>query len=94
MFKFRMGDLFDADDPLAIWLCALSMAFNDAIHATTKYLEAVEAEKPKPWQLLYEWRVQISHFNEACLHLKRSRRVNEVEEFLEAEGSWRSSRMC
>jgi hypothetical protein len=81
MFKFRMGDLLDADDPLAIWVCTLSMAFNGAIHATTKYVEA-----EKPWQLLYEWRVQISHFNEACLDLKRSRRVNEVEAFLEAEG--------
>jgi hypothetical protein len=84
MFKFRMGDLFDADDPLAIWLCTLSIAFNDAIHATTKYLEAVKAERS--WEVLYEWRVQISHFNEACLHLQRGRDVDEVIHFLQAEG--------
>jgi hypothetical protein len=80
MFKFRMGDLFDADDPLAVWLCILSIAFNDAVHATVKFTES-----ERPWEVLYEWRVMASHFNEACLHLERGRHVPEVVAFLEAE---------
>jgi hypothetical protein len=81
MFKFRMGDIFDADDPLAVWLCILAIGFNDAIHATIKFTEA-----ERSWAVLYEWRVMVSHFNEACLHLERGRGVTEVEAFLEAEG--------
>jgi len=26
LFKFRIGDVFDTDDPLAVWLRTLSMA--------------------------------------------------------------------
>jgi hypothetical protein len=80
-FRFRIGDLFDADDQLAIWLCTLSIAFNDGMHTTRKFLAA-----ERHWENLYEWRVRVSHLNEACLHLERGRAIVEVMQFIEAEG--------
>jgi hypothetical protein len=82
MFKFRMGDVFDADDPLSIWIATLSVAFNDAVHSSNK----VQAADEDLWKHFYEWRVAISHFNEACRHLERGQDIVEVVRFLEAEG--------
>jgi hypothetical protein len=80
-FKFRMGDLFDADDPLAVWVCTLSVAFNDAIHAAVKFSAA-----DRSWESMYEWRVGVSHLSEACLHLERGREIDQVTQFIRKEG--------
>jgi hypothetical protein len=85
-WTFRIGDVFDAEDPLSVWICTLAIAFNDAIHANLK-VEAAET----PWERSYEWRVAISHFNEACLHLERGREDAEVAAFLESEEGLRTS---
>ncbi len=79
-WTFRIGDVFDAEDSLSVWICTLAIAFNDAIHANLK-VEAAET----PWERGYEWRVAISHFNEACLHLERGREDDHVVAFLESE---------
>jgi hypothetical protein len=80
IWKFRLGDVFNADDPLSVWICVLAVAFNDAVHANVKTDKA-----PLAWARIYEWRVAISHFSEACLHLERGREVDEVIEFLASE---------
>jgi hypothetical protein len=80
VWTFRIGDVFDPDDALSVWVCTLSLAFNDAIHANLK-VEAAE----HPWERLYEWRVAIGHFNEACLHLERGKEIGPVEDFIASE---------
>jgi len=85
-WTFRIGDVFDAEDTLSVWICTLAVAFNDAIHANLK-VEAAET----PWERSYEWRVAISHFNEACLHLERGRDEEEVVAFLESDEDLRTS---
>jgi hypothetical protein len=79
MFRFRMGDVFGVDD-LSVWICTLSVAFNDAVHANVKADEA-----QREWESVYEWRVAMSHFTEACLHLERGRGMESVMQFLESE---------
>jgi hypothetical protein len=80
IWTFRIGDAFDADDPLSVWMCTLALAFNDAVHTNLK-AGGAEIE----WEFVYEWRIAISHFTEACLHLERGREVEQVTAFLASE---------
>ena len=32
-WRFRIGDVFEASDPLAVWMATLSAAINDAVHS-------------------------------------------------------------
>lgn len=49
----------------------------------TKYERA--ATGGQAWEEFYEWRIAVSHFTEACLHLKQGRAVPEVVAFLARE---------
>jgi hypothetical protein len=80
LWSFTIGDVFDADDPLAVWAATLGLAFNDLVHANTK-VEKARTE----WERFYEWRIATGHYNEACLHLIRSSAVPEVQRFLASE---------
>jgi hypothetical protein len=80
LWAFRVGDVFDPDDPLAVWMCTLAVALNDAVHANIKTDEAT-----REWERLYEWRVAIAHYNEACLHLERGAEFQEVKDFVASE---------
>lgn len=80
VWVFRFGDVFDPDDPLAVWICTLGIAYNDVIYSN------VQAEAAtKMWQRVYGWRVAMGHFNEAALHLERGREIDDVVRFLESE---------
>jgi hypothetical protein len=80
-----MGEVFDGDDSLSVWICILAVAFNDQIHANVKVDEA-----QSDWERAYEWRVAISHFNEACLHLDRGRTDDRLVAFLETDPQLRT----
>jgi hypothetical protein len=80
LWSFTIGDVFAADDPLAVWAATLGLAFNDLIHTNIK-VERARTE----WESLYEWRIATGHYNEACLHLIRNSSVAEVEQFLASE---------
>jgi hypothetical protein len=80
LWAFRIGDVFDPDDPLAVWACIVAIAFNDLVFANTK-VDTAEDE----WVRFYEWRIATGHFYEACMHLERSREVPEVQAFLRSE---------
>jgi hypothetical protein len=66
-------------------VCTLAVALNDAVHANLK----VEAAQT-PWERSYEWRVAISHFNEASLHLGRGLKDERVVEFIDSEPEMRA----
>jgi hypothetical protein len=65
MFWFKIGDVFDADDRLAVWMATLAVASNDLVHTNNKVNAATE-----PREFLYEPRVATGHYNEACLHME------------------------
>jgi hypothetical protein len=80
-WEFKFGDYFDAEDPVAVWACTLAIAINDVVYSNNKVIAAED----HPWRRFYEWRVAVSHFNEACLHLHRSLSVVEIAAFLDGE---------
>ncbi len=82
LWTFRIGDVFDSEDPLSVWVCTLAVALNDTVHANVKTDGATQE-----WERLYEWRVAIAHFNEACLHLERGAQIQEVRDFVASEQS-------
>jgi hypothetical protein len=82
-WRFRIGDVFEASDPLAVWMATLSAAINDAVHSNTEYELAATGDQA--WEEFYEWRIAVSHFTEACQHLERGRAVPEVVAFLALE---------
>jgi hypothetical protein len=80
LWSFVIGDVFKADDPLAVWVATLGIAFNDLIHANNKVNDA-----KTEWERLYEWRIATGHYNEMCLHLQRGSALPEVQRFLKSE---------
>jgi hypothetical protein len=75
-----LGDVFDPDDPLGVWICTLGIAFNDVIYSNVRVLDA-----ERVWERFYAWGVAISHFNEAALHLERGRGIDGVLEFIKSD---------
>lgn len=80
IWTFRIGDVFGPEDELAVWICTLAVAFNDAIHSNLVIMDA-----KKPWESFYAWRVAVSHFSEACLHLERGMEIDAVRKFIEED---------
>ena len=83
--RFTVGEVFPASDPLAVWICTLSIALNDLIHSHKK----VEGAQPG-WERMYEWRVAVSHYGEACLHLERGQQMPDVVAFVESDPKLRA----
>jgi hypothetical protein len=83
-WSFRIGDVFDAVDPMAVWLATLGVALNDLIHSNMK-IDGAKLD----WEGLYEWRVATGHFFEAGLHLRRGAEIPEVVEFIDSNNDLR-----
>lgn len=77
LWRFQIGEVFDPDDPLAVWVATLAVAFNDVVHANHR----LKVDQ-RGWEFLYEWRVATGHYSEACLHMERGREISEVSAFI------------
>jgi hypothetical protein len=75
--RFRIGDVFDANDPIARWVTVLAMAMNNTIYVNVRLLEGdgrPETGQALPPELnLYYFRLLASHFYEAVIWLHETR---------------------
>jgi len=77
LISFRIGDVFDPDDDVALWLLTISLAFNDIV---LTHVRADEAEEE--WERFYFSRVGFGHYNEILLYLEREHRNPDVQAFV------------
>jgi len=91
-WQFRIGDAFPADDPLARFIVAVSLAMNDNILANSLFVKA-----EKPYEHVYFFNLASSHLFEAAEMLRQAHREwQEVQGFvatLETEHQEDFSRM-
>ena len=77
--KFRMGDAFPADDPIALWVMNLSMALGD-LRIVAEY--ATREEQPD-YERIYFVRIFASHLREISkLLVLNYRDREEVRQFV------------
>ncbi|MCW2783370.1 MAG: hypothetical protein JWR35_3821 [Marmoricola sp.] len=78
--RFRIGDAFPADDPIARWATVVSMAINDTIYVNVRM---IEGDLP-PELDLYYFRLVAGHFIEVCTWLAETpAQWPEVQTFLD-----------
>jgi hypothetical protein len=70
-YGFRIGDVFDAEDPIARWLIVLSMGLNDVVYVTKRLTEQLQGDAP-PYANIYEIRLAALHFWELSKFLRES----------------------
>jgi hypothetical protein len=77
--RFRIGDAFPADDPIARWATVVSMAINDTVYVNVRM---IEGDLP-PELDLYYFRLVAGHFIEVCTWLAETpAQWPEVQTFL------------
>lgn len=76
--RFRIGDVFDADDEVSVYLMNLAMGFNDIVFAEVKGSEATEE-----WEQLYWARLYTAHFYEAMDYVERRSTLHLVRSFID-----------
>jgi hypothetical protein len=77
-WRFKIGEAFPADDPLARFVVAVAAALNDNLLAHTMFVDA-----EKPFELVYLFSLASSHLYEASeTFLKAHREWPEVAEFV------------
>jgi hypothetical protein len=78
--RFRIGDVFPADDPVARWTTVVCMAINNTVYVNVRI---IEGDLP-PELNLYYFRLVAGHFFEACTWLAETpSRWPEIQEFLD-----------
>lgn len=80
--RFRLGDLFPADDPVSRWLTLCCIALNDVLRVHKHLLPALETGHD-PAASVYFSRLNAAHIYEAAKFLTRSERATEVVAFVE-----------
>jgi hypothetical protein len=84
--RFRIGDLFRADDPLARWATVCSMALNDLL-LVNRWLIPSLKEDGRDYVNVYLSRLAAAHLYEVAKFLHQSeRRVAEVPDFIAGLG--------
>jgi hypothetical protein len=77
LISFRIGDVFDPDDDVALWLLTIVLAFNDIVLTHVRADEATEE-----WERFYFSRVAFGHYNEILLYLERVDSKPSVQKFI------------
>jgi hypothetical protein len=86
-WTFRIGDVFDADDPLARFIVAVAAALNDNHLSNTLFVES-----EKPYEHIYFFNLASSHLYEAAeAFLRAKREWPQVEEFIASLGEERQA---
>jgi hypothetical protein len=85
--RFRIGDVFDANDPIARWVTVLAMAMNNTIYVNVRLIEgdgqSAAGQVLPPELNLYYFRLLASHFYEAVTWLRDTRRCwPEINAFI------------
>ncbi len=83
---FRIGDAFPVDDPVAIFLMAVSTAPNDLV-TVSRWLAGGDDEQPAQFDVsdverLYLFRLTLSQLYEVRESVKHARKDGAVEDFL------------
>jgi len=77
--RFRFGDVFPADDPVAEWVATITLAFNDIELVHGQFDEAFDGPA---YRYLYLLRVALGHFNEAAAFLEATAALPEIHAFV------------
>jgi len=77
VFKFRIGDVFPADNPLSLWAANLSMAFNDLVFTNDRMDKA-----RKEWERFYWSRPAWAHLYEVMQFLRENENDQNVTAFV------------
>lgn len=81
--RFRMGDVFPSDDPVARWIINLARASNDLLIANGRLLRGLEDGTPEE-EHLYDIRAISTHSWELATFIRESERDHaEVASFIE-----------
>jgi hypothetical protein len=80
--SFRIGDVLDADDDLAVWFCTIALAHNDLVITNVREIEA-----DSEWQRFYDWRMGVGHYSEVMLFLGRMRDHAAITSFIDSSPS-------
>lgn len=81
-WRFRIGDAFPADDPVARFVVAVAVVLNDTILSNTLFVDAAEEEHA--YRRLYFFSLASSHLYEAAeIFLRAHREWDEVRAFVE-----------
>jgi hypothetical protein len=88
IIRFRIGEAFPADDPLARWITVCAMALNDLLLVDRWLIPKLEGKEPsEPYETFYLGRLAAAHLFEAATFLKKSdKRVPPVKEFVAGLG--------
>src|SRR5438876_112511 len=77
-WRFRIGDAFPADSPLARFIVAVAQGMNDSLLANTLFVES-----EKPYEHIYFFNLASSHlFEVAETFRKAHRQWEEVRNFV------------
>jgi hypothetical protein len=84
IIRFKIGEAFPADDPLARWVTVCAMALNDAL-LINRWLwpRLQEGVASAPHENFYLARVAAAHLFEAASFLRKHRRHPEISAFIE-----------
>jgi hypothetical protein len=77
--RFRIGDVFDAEDEVAVYLVNVAMGFNDIVYAVSKG----SGEGIEEWERFYWARLFAAHFHEAMDYVKRRSTQVVIRSFVE-----------
>lgn len=84
IIRFKIGEAFPADDPLARWVTVCAMAMNDALLVNRWLLPRLQEEVPsEPHENFYLARVAAAHLYEAASFLRKHQRQPKIKKFIE-----------
>jgi hypothetical protein len=84
IIRFKIGEAFPADDPLARWITVCAMALNDLLLVNRWLIPKLKGQEPsEAYETFYLGRLAAAHLFEAATFLKKSdKRVPAVKEFV------------
>lgn len=80
-YRFRIGDLFPADNALARWMVILSAGLNDVVLVNGWLLDGLESDAPSR-ENLYRVRLSSMHVLELATYIKDSGADPDVAAFM------------
>ena len=84
IIRFKIGEAFPADDPLARWVTVCAMAMNDALLVNRWLIPRLQEEVPSELhETVYLGRVAAAHLYEAASFLRKYRRQPKIKKFIE-----------
>lgn len=84
IIRFKIGEAFPPDDPLARWVTVCAMALNDALLVNRWLMPRLQEEvSSEPHENFYLARVAAAHLFEAASFLRKHRRHPEISAFIE-----------